>query len=81
MPRKNFGEFMKFLPKGLKPFKIQTEFKLVFFPAFFNSDAIGNLNFFPKGKLSLLKLSTTWESSKKFGEWEYNFCIYQNWSS
>jgi hypothetical protein len=29
----------------------------------------------------LLKLSTTWESSKKFGEWEYNFCIYQNWSS
>jgi hypothetical protein len=34
IPRYNFGEFMEFLPNGLKPFKIQMEFKLVFFPEF-----------------------------------------------
>jgi hypothetical protein len=34
VPRYNFDEFIEFLPKGLKPFKIQMEFKLVFFPKF-----------------------------------------------
>jgi hypothetical protein len=34
MSRKIFGEVMEFFPKGLKPFKIQTEFKRVFFPKF-----------------------------------------------
>jgi hypothetical protein len=34
MPRYNFGEFLGFSPKGLKPFKIQTKFKTKFFPEF-----------------------------------------------
>jgi hypothetical protein len=34
MSRNNFGEFMKFLPKGLDPFKIQTRFKLDLIPNF-----------------------------------------------
>jgi hypothetical protein len=31
MPRKNFGEFMEILPKGLNPLKLQTNFKLIRF--------------------------------------------------
>jgi hypothetical protein len=31
MPRNFFGEFMEFLPKGLNPFKIQSDFELEFF--------------------------------------------------
>jgi hypothetical protein len=34
MPRKIFGEFMRFFPKGLNPFKIQTKFNLVCFLGF-----------------------------------------------
>jgi hypothetical protein len=30
MPRKNFGEFMEFLPKAMNPFKIQSDFELEF---------------------------------------------------
>jgi hypothetical protein len=30
MPRKIFGEFIEFLPKGLNPFKIQSDFELEF---------------------------------------------------
>jgi hypothetical protein len=30
MPRYNFREFMEFLPKGLNPFKIQSDFELEF---------------------------------------------------
>jgi hypothetical protein len=30
MPRKTFGEFIEFLPEGLNPFKIQSDFELEF---------------------------------------------------
>jgi hypothetical protein len=41
MPRKNFGEFMEILSKGLNPFKLQTNFKLIRF-GIFNSNSIWN---------------------------------------
>jgi hypothetical protein len=66
MSRKIFGEFMEFFPKGLKSFKIQTKFKLNLFPDFFISNYIGNLKFFPKGKLFLLNLSSTMPSLENF---------------
>jgi hypothetical protein len=59
MLRKNFGEFMEFFPKGLNSFKIQTEFKCSLLRKFFNSNYVGNLNIFTKGKMFLLSLSTT----------------------
>jgi hypothetical protein len=34
MPRKNFGEFMKILSKGLNPFKIQANLTFDLFPGF-----------------------------------------------
>jgi hypothetical protein len=34
MPRKIFGEFMRFFPKGLNPFKIQIKFKFGLFLKF-----------------------------------------------
>jgi hypothetical protein len=44
MQRKNFGEFIEFYPKGLNPFKIQTNFKLEFILEFIiqNSERIGS---------------------------------------
>jgi hypothetical protein len=34
MPRKNFGEFMEILSKGLNPFKIQANLTFDLFPRF-----------------------------------------------
>jgi hypothetical protein len=44
MSRKNFGEFMKFFPKGLNPFKIQTIFNFGLIPRFliYNPEGIGS---------------------------------------
>jgi hypothetical protein len=39
MPGKIFGEFMGFFPKGLNPFKIQENFKLV--PKIITCAAVG----------------------------------------
>jgi hypothetical protein len=68
MPRKIFGEFMEFLQKGLNSFKNLNQIQMQFISQIFNSNSVGNLNFFPKVKLSLLKLSTTWKSLEKSGE-------------
>jgi hypothetical protein len=41
MRRDNFGEFMEYLPKCLKPIKIQTEYKMVFFSDFLIQIVLG----------------------------------------
>jgi hypothetical protein len=52
--RKIFGEFIEVFLKGLNPFKIHIKFELEFASGIFNSNSIGCLDFFPKGKLFLL---------------------------
>jgi hypothetical protein len=39
--RKNFGEFVEFFPKGLKPFKIQTKPKFGLVPEFLLQNPCG----------------------------------------
>jgi hypothetical protein len=58
---------MEFFPKGLDPFKIQIKFKLYFVSQIFISNSVGNLIFFSKGKLFLLKFSSTLQCLQIFG--------------
>jgi hypothetical protein len=51
---------MECFPKGLNSFKNSNRIQMQFTSQIFNSNYVGNLNFFPKVKLSLLKLSSTW---------------------
>jgi hypothetical protein len=50
MRSQNFMEFVRFLPKGLKPFEIQTRFKLNFASEIYNSKYIEILKLGQKGK-------------------------------
>jgi hypothetical protein len=67
MPRYNFGEFVEFLPKGLNPFKIQSDFKLDFFSEFYNSKSIENWKLGQKGCLFVLNLSINLPNLEIFG--------------
>jgi hypothetical protein len=58
---------MDFFPKGWKPFKIQTRFKLDFAFEFHNSKAREIWKLGHKGNLSHLNLSTLMPSLEIFG--------------
>jgi hypothetical protein len=63
-------EFMRFLSKGLNPFKIQTKFKSDFISEFYNSKLKEILNLGQKLKLFYLKLSIILPSLEIFGALE-----------
>jgi hypothetical protein len=63
-------EFMRFLSKGLNPFKIQTKFKSDFTSEFYNSKSKEILNLGQKLKLFYLKLSIILPSLEIFGALE-----------
>jgi hypothetical protein len=64
-------EFIRFFPKGLNPFKIQTRFKLDFTSEFYYSKSIEILRLGQKGNLSTLNLSATLPNLRNFGDMEY----------
>jgi hypothetical protein len=65
----------------LKPFKIQTKFKLVLLPGFLIKNPVGILNLFTKGKLLLLNLSSTLQSLEFFGGQEGLILYFPNQSN
>jgi hypothetical protein len=65
---------MRFFPKGLNPFKIQTRYKLDFAFEFCNSKYREFSKLEQKGNLSHLKLSITMQSLEI---WKYPFHILQ----
>jgi hypothetical protein len=71
---------MRFLPKGLNPFKIQSRFNLVFNSEFYNSNYREILEMDQKGKLCNLKLSISMPSLDNFGQKEGCILYFQTWS-
>jgi hypothetical protein len=81
MPRKIFGEFMKFFLKGLNPFKFQTKFENILLPKFLIHIVLRIWTSSQKESCSFwiyLWLSQAW---KFLDKWSYSFCNLQVQSS
>jgi hypothetical protein len=68
---------MRFFPKGLHPFKIQSNFKLGFASEFYNSKSRENWKLDQKGILFKLKVSSTVRNLEKFGDEKDCICNFK----